>query len=62
MLLKNELRNKRLNELSERHNNNLIVENRRYFNELTSQKEEYTIEEAKEIAKKVLKKFYDSIK
>lgn len=62
MPLKNELRNKRLNELSEQRNNNLIVENQRYFNELTSQKDVYTIEEAKEIAKKVLKKYYDSIK
>ncbi len=39
-----------------------ILENRKYFNELTSQKDVYTIEEAKEIIRKVLKKFYDSIK
>lgn len=39
-----------------------ILENRKYFNELTVQREEYTIEEAKEITKKVLKKFYNSIK
>lgn len=38
-----------------------ILESRKYFNKLTSQKEVYTIEEAKEIIKKVLKKFYDSL-
>lgn len=43
-------------------NQDQILENRKYFNELTAQREEYTIEEAKEITKKVLKKFYDSIK
>lgn len=39
-----------------------ILECRKFLNEQLSQKEDYTIEEAKRITKEYIKKLYNSIK
>lgn len=43
-------------------NRKAILECRKFFNEQISQKEDYTVEEAKKITKEYIKKLYSSIK
>ena len=43
-------------------NRKAILEYRKFLNEQISQKEDYTIEEAKTITKEYVKKLYNSVK
>ncbi|MBD5332404.1 MAG: hypothetical protein HDR97_01455 [Bacteroides sp.] len=43
-------------------NRKAILECRKFLNEQISQKEDYTVEEAKKIIKEYIKKLYNSIK